>query len=66
MAETLPTFAQLLDLDRDWFRAFGEHLSLEQVGPADIPLLKQCLEEKSQKPLDDDLESRGPNGKVVY
>ena len=49
------------DLDRielEWERIFGERMPWRfQIGPAQLPVLRRCIEQRSMQPLKDYLRS---------
>ena len=41
-----------------WLEMFSERLSIGYViGPAQVPIIKECLKTRSQKPLEDYIDS---------
>ena len=57
----MTTEAELDALAPDWFRVFGEAMPRGfEIGPDQVPILKECLRTKSQKPLEAFVESLPP------
>ena len=42
---------ELREVNERWREAFGEDLPLAMVAEGDIPLLEECLESASKRPL---------------
>ena len=63
--DTNYTTDDLLALAPEWERVFGESMPFGFViGPSDVPLMRQCIRERSMKPLDDHIKSLLADGRV--
>ena len=52
------TLWDLWQLAPQWLETFGEELAMGfDIGPDEAPIIRQCLEQKSQQPLDDHMKS---------
>ncbi len=52
------TWSDLEKLAPDWYRTFGESMPMGfEVTPDQIDIIRDCIRQKSQKPLDDYVES---------
>ena len=48
----------LESLREDWFRVFGESMPMGfMISPEQFPMMKKCIETKSQKPLEEYIDS---------
>ncbi len=48
------TWQDLEDLAPEWYRLFGEEMPKGfEVTPEQVPIIRECIRTKSQKPLDD-------------
>lgn len=56
------------DLDalrESWRRIFGEEMGYGfEIGPDQVPMMKECLRLKSQKPLHDYIKEISKNGRI--
>lgn len=49
---------EVLDLMEEWRATFGEHMPWGfEVSQNEIPILRQCIEQKSQQPIEDFVRS---------
>lgn len=54
-----------VDVEERWMIVFGEHLGIGfGVVPDDIPVLEQCIETRSQEPLNKLLDERFDGGDI--
>ncbi len=52
----------LEDLRDDWFRLFGESMPMGfEITPEHVPMMKECIKKKSQKPLEEYIDSLPEN-----
>ena len=52
------TWSDLANHAPDWYRTFGESMPMGfQATPDQIGIIRKCIRRKSQKPLDDYVES---------
>lgn len=58
-------WSELFALARAWKRRFGENLGVGfEIGPADVPLIRQCLDQGSTQPLEDHIRRLLSDGRV--
>ena len=51
-------YADIEALRDQWDELFGEPVPMGwQIGPAQVPILRECIKKKSQKPLEDYIDS---------
>ena len=57
-AMTSDTTQEVLDLMAEWQAIFGEPMPWGfEVGENEIPILRQCIKQKSQQPIEDFVRS---------
>ena len=58
-------YDDLIALQAPWLATFGEPMPFGfQIGPNQVPILRQCLAEESQEPLDDFVAADIADGRV--
>ena len=58
-------FEELDELREDWFAVFGESMPWGfEIGEEQIPLLRQCVERRSQEPLDRYVQALISDGRI--
>ena len=52
------TWSDIEDLDPQWRELFGESVPMGFcITPAQVPILRECIRTRSQKPIDDYVRS---------
>ena len=59
------SWIELGRLAEEWERTFGEELPIGfETTPEEIPLIRRCIKENTQKPLDDHIKRLVDTGAV--
>ena len=64
MANTY-TMDDLFALAAEWEQVFGESMPAGfEIGPSDVPLMRQCIRERSRQALNDHIKALLADGRV--
>ncbi len=68
MSMTFEEFQEMIEIGKQWEETFGETLPFGtigcEIGPAQFPLLRKCLEQNSKKPWTRYVKSKLKKGRI--